>query len=96
MGLNVQEMTQKLKPAIVTAAQVRINVKITVRSRSGNILEIHILGIAHAKDTFSLYSAMLQAFFSLYCLLKNTLPPKVFFKFFKEQNLFFFHKFDGF
>ena len=41
-------------------------------------------------------SAMIQAFFSLYCLLKNTLPPKVFFKFFKEQNLFFFHKFDGF
>ena len=41
-------------------------------------------------------AAMIQAFFSLYCLVKNTLPPKVFFKFFKEQNLFFFHKFDGF
>ena len=41
-------------------------------------------------------AAMIQAFFSLYYLLKNTLPPKVFFNFFKEQNLFFFHKFDGF
>ena len=42
------------------------------------------------------FTAMIQAFLSLYCLVKNTLPPKVFFKFFKEQNLFFFHKFDGF
>ena len=40
-------------------------------------------------------AAMLQAFFSLYCLVKNTLPPKVFFKFFKEQILFFFDKFAG-
>ena len=42
------------------------------------------------------YTAMILAFFSLYCLVKNTLPPKVFFKFFKEQSLSFFHKFDGF
>ena len=40
-------------------------------------------------------AAMLRAFFSLYCLVKNTLPPKVFFKFFKEQILFFFGKFAG-
>ena len=39
---------------------------------------------------------MLQAFFSLYCLLKNILPPEMFFKFFKEQNLFFFRKIAGF
>jgi len=38
-------------------------------------------------------TAMVRAFFSLYCLVKNTLPPKVFFKFFKEQILFFFGKF---
>ena len=38
-------------------------------------------------------AAMLRAFFSLYCLVKNTLSPKVFFRFFKEQNLFFFQKF---
>ena len=42
---------------------------------------------------FSSCAAMLRAFFSLYCLVKNTLSPKVFFKFFKEQNLFFFQKF---
>ena len=36
------------------------------------------------------YAAMVQAFFSLYCLVKNTIPPKVFFKFFKVQILFFF------
>ena len=40
-------------------------------------------------------SAMLRAFFSLYCLVKNTLPPKVFFKFFKEQLLFFYGQFAG-
>ena len=32
---------------------------------------------------------MAQAFFSLYCLVKNTPPPKVFFKFFKDIDLFF-------
>ena len=32
---------------------------------------------------------MAEAFFSLYCLVKNALPPKVFFKFFKDLNLFF-------
>ena len=37
-------------------------------------------------------AAMAEAFFSLYCLVKNTLPPKVFFKFFKVQILFFFQK----
>ena len=41
-------------------------------------------------------AAMTQAFFSLYCLLKNTLPPKVFFRFFKVQILFFFQKIFGF
>ena len=35
---------------------------------------------------------MLQAFFSLYCLVKNMFHPKVFFKFFKEQDLFFISK----
>ena len=35
------------------------------------------------------FSAMAEAFFSLYCLVKNTLPPKVFFKFFKDLDLFF-------
>ena len=35
---------------------------------------------------------MVQAFFSLYCLVKNTLPSKVFFKCFKVQILFFFLK----
>ena len=34
---------------------------------------------------------MAEAFFSLYCLVKNTLPPKVFFKFFKDLDLFFIH-----
>ena len=34
-------------------------------------------------------TAMAQAFFSLYCLVKNTPPPKVFFKFFKDLDLFF-------
>ena len=32
---------------------------------------------------------MAEAFFSLYCLVKNTLPQKVFFKFFKDLDLFF-------
>ena len=32
---------------------------------------------------------MAEAFFSLYCLVKNTLLPKVFFKFFKDLDLFF-------
>ena len=41
-------------------------------------------------------AAMLQAFFTLYCLVKNTLPKKVFFRFFKVQILFFFQKFVGF
>ena len=31
---------------------------------------------------------MAEAFFSLYCLVKNTRPPKVFFKFFKDHDLF--------
>ena len=35
---------------------------------------------------------MILVFFSLYCLVKNTLPPKVFFKFFKEQDLVFISK----
>ena len=34
-------------------------------------------------------SAMAEAFFSLYCLVKNTLPQKVFFKFFKDLDMFF-------
>ena len=32
---------------------------------------------------------MAEAFFSLYCLVKNILPPKVFFKFFKDLYMFF-------
>ena len=32
---------------------------------------------------------MAEAFFSLYCLVKNTLPQKVFFKFFKDLDMFF-------
>ena len=32
---------------------------------------------------------MAEVFFSLYCLVKNTLPPKVFFKFFKDLDMFF-------
>ena len=32
---------------------------------------------------------MAEAFFSLYCLVKNTLPQKVFFKFFKGLDMFF-------
>ena len=32
---------------------------------------------------------MAEAFFILYCLVKNTLLPKVLFKFFKDINLFF-------
>ena len=32
---------------------------------------------------------MAEAFFSLYCLVKNTTPPKVFFKFFKDLDMFF-------
>ena len=31
---------------------------------------------------------MAEAFFSLYCLVKNTLPQKVFFKFFKDLDMF--------
>ena len=34
-------------------------------------------------------AAMAEAFFSLYCLVKNTLPQKVFFKFFKDLDMFF-------
>ena len=49
---------------------------------------LHVVRACHCGST-----AMLRAFFSLYCLVKNTLPPKVFFKFFKEQILFFFGKF---
>ena len=40
------------------------------------------------RDRYS-FTAMAEAFFSLYCLVKNTLPPKVFFKFFKDLDLFF-------
>ena len=32
---------------------------------------------------------MAEAFFSLYCSVKNTLPQKVFFKFFKDLDMFF-------
>ena len=32
---------------------------------------------------------MAQAFFSLYCLVKDTPAPKVFFKFFKDPDLLF-------
>ena len=32
---------------------------------------------------------MAEVFYILYCLVKNTLPPKVFFKFFKDLYLFF-------
>ena len=42
------------------------------------------------------FAAMLRAFFIPLCSLQNTLPPKVFFKFFKEQILSFFDKFAGF
>ena len=51
------------------------------------------LSFSSAIELRSWVAAMLRAFFSLYCLVKNTLPPKVFFKFFKEQILFFFGKF---
>ena len=39
------------------------------------------------------FPAMLRAFFIPLCSLQNTLPPKVFFKFFKELILSFFGKF---
>ena len=45
---------------------------------------------------FPTFTAMLRAFFIPLCSLQNTLPPKVFFKFFKEQILSFFGKFAGF
>ena len=46
--------------------------------------------------TTTIPAAMLRAFFIPLCSLQNTLPPKVFFKFFKEQILSFFDKFAGF
>ena len=48
---------------------------------------VHIMHLC--KNPFMIYAAMAKAFFSLYCLVKNTLPPKVFFKFFKDLDLFF-------
>ena len=42
-----------------------------------------------AEYIFWQLTAMAEAFFSLYCVVKNTLPPKVFFKFFKDLDLFF-------
>ena len=35
------------------------------------------------------HAAMAEAFFSLYCLVKNSPPQKVFFKFFKDLDMFF-------
>ena len=31
---------------------------------------------------------MAEAFFSLYCMVKNILPPKVFYKFIKDLDMF--------
>ena len=41
------------------------------------------------RGIFSLHMTAMAQAFSLYCLLKNTLTQKVFFKFFKDPDLFF-------
>ena len=59
------------------------NARTLGRDRQTNRFVETIIGKGGKKD-----AAMAEAFFSLYCLVKNTLPPKVFFKFFKDLDLF--------